>query len=694
MITIADFFEDLRNTIHHGAIHADHQYSSGVFLEKVMEEYIEDQGLVPNRQLLTYQKQGRGRCDGYDFNELKNELSLFIVDYSSATELERLTNTDIERLKKAVIQFYENACDHRFLQGIDESHDGYEMAQFIYDKRAQIRTLKILIVTNKQLSLKVKEVKDTEHQLPINITYDVWDLTRFYQLATSKGHSEDIEIDLNDLGQAIPALPASQIDSISSYLCVIQGNTLADLYERFGAKLLESNVRSFLQFRANINKGIRKTIQTAPEKFFSYNNGITATADEVTFDDQNHIVGFKNLQIVNGGQTTVALYQTRLTNKADLGQIRVQMKLNLIEDKEQQDEVVAAISRFANSQNKINDSDFFSNHPFHRRFEEQSKRIWSPAKAGELKQSKWFYERARGSYLNAQANLTAAQKKAYQTEHPKNQMITKTDLAKLHLIFDGRPYDAVKGAEIAFRNFSEYVVKIWVDQEQAFNDEYFKQCVAQLITLQTVKDSVYANKSFLGNTKAIVSAYTVALFVALVSEDFLELDYARIWNEQSRADGVRSELVKLSVYIYNYLDIQALNLNMALLSYAKSQKAYTAVKEECLAKYQISDVVKRQMKKRFSQEEKVKEGKREQKIDNELELMTHLINLGATKWADIVEQSQQHGWLTPTELKLVQQVPRYMAGQLTQTPNLKQLQKIEALLMNLEDHDYYVFENA
>ena len=133
---------------------------------------------------------------------------------------------------------------------------------------------------------------------------------------------------------------------------------------------------------------------------------------------------------------------------------------------------------------------------------------------------------------------------------------------------------------------------------------------------------------------------------------------------------------------------------MALLSYAKSQKAYTAVKEDCLAKYQVSDVVKRQMKKRFSQEEKVKEGKREQKIDNELELMTHLINLGATKWADIVEQSQQHGWLTPTELKLVQQVPRYMAGQLTQTPNLKQLQKIEALLMNLEDHDYYVFENA
>ena len=625
---------------------------------------------------------------------MKNELSLFVVDYSSNEELERLTNTDIERLKKAVIQFYENACDHRFLQGLDESSDGYEMAQFIYEKRSEIRTLKILIITNKQLSIKVKEVKDMEHQLPINITYDVWDLTRFYQLNTSKGRSEDIEIDLNDLGQAIPALHASHIENISSYLCVIQGNVLADLYERFGAKLLESNVRSFLQFRAGINKGIRKTIQKAPERFFSYNNGITATADEVIFNEQNNIVGFKNLQIVNGGQTTVALYQTRLTNKADLGQIRVQMKLNLIEDREQQDEVVAAISRFANSQNKINDSDFFSNHPFHRRFEEQSKRIWAPAKAGELKQSKWIYERARGSYLNAQANLTNAQKKAYQTEHPKSQLITKIDLAKLHLIFDGRPYDAVKGAEIAFRTFSDYVVKIWADQDVEFNDEFFKQCVAQLIILQTVKQSVYNNKSFMGNTKAIVSGYTVAVFVELLKENYLELDYQRIWNEQSLADVIKSELVKLSVYIYNFLDIQALNLNMALLSYSKTQKAYAAVKEDCLNKYKVSDVVKRQMLKRFSQDEIVKEGRQLQKIDNELELMTHLISLGESKWSDIIEKSKEHEWMNPTELKLVQQIPRYMTGQVSQTPNLKQLQKIETLLMNLEDYDYYVFEKA
>lgn len=692
MIEMDEFFEDIRNAVEHDVMYVDNQFSAGIFLEKMIDEYIEEQGLVVSPNLLSFQKQGKGRCDGYYFNELKSELTLFVVDYSSDLQIQRLTGTDIEKLKKSVIQFYENACDRRFLQGIDESHDGYEMAEFINDKQTQFRQLKILIITNKALSQKVKEVKDTEHSLPLNITYDLWDLTRFYQLYSSNGITEGIEITLEELTKPIPALLASDIDAIKSYLCVVSGDTLANLYERFGAKLLESNVRSFLQFRANINKGIRKTIQTNPAYFFAYNNGITATADEVDFDEAGQIVGLRNLQIVNGGQTTVSLYQTRRTNKADLGQIAVQMKLNLIQDKEKESEMVASISRFANSQNKVNDSDFFSNHPFHQRFEQQSLRIWAPAKMGELKQTRWFYERARGSYLNAQANLTPAKKAAYQSEHPKSQLMTKTDLAKLYLICKGRPYDAVKGAEIAFRAFSDEIAPIWDEKQEEFNDEFFKQTVAQVILLQTVKASVYQNKAFLGNTKAIIVAYTVSIFMNLLKEQFLEPDYQKVWAEQSLPDVVKSELVKLGAFIYDYLNIQSLHLNTALLSYSKTKKAYDAVNQECLQKYVLHESVRLHMNKRFSQEKTVKDGKQLQKVDNEVELFKVLMDLGAEKWRDIIEKSQQNDWLSPSELEIVQIVPRYMMGQLKKSPTLKQLKKIESVLMNLEDYDYYVFE--
>lgn len=692
MVNIEEFFNDIRNAVQHDVAYEDRYFSAGVFLEKMIDEYIEEQGLVVSPNLLSFQKQGKGKCDGYYYNELKNEITLFIVDYSIDHQIERLTNTDIDKLKKMVIQFYENSCDYRFLRGIDESHDGYEMAQFINGYKHQFLSLKILIVTNKELSRSVKEVKETEHSLPINISYDLWDLTRFYQLFTSQGSSEGIEISLNELGSPIPALLASNIGSIKSYLCVIPGNVLADLYDKFGAKLLESNVRSFLQFRANINKGIRKTIQTSPEKFFAYNNGLTATADHIEFDKNGFIINLKNLQIVNGGQTTVSLYQTRRNNKFDLDKISVQMKLNWIQDVSVEDEIVTSISRYANSQNKVNDSDFFSNHPFHRRFEQQSLRVWAPVKAGELKQTRWFYERARGSYLNAQANFTAAKKSAFQSEHPKSQLITKTDLAKLYLIFKGRPYDAVKGAEIAFRGFSDIIVKQWVDQEDVFNDEFFRQIISQLIILQATRAIVYKNKNFLGNTKAIISAYTVSIFMELLKDKYLEPDYQLIWAEQIITEKINSELIKLSGYIYKFLDIQALSLNIALLSYSKSKKAYDELTVHCLKEYKLNPIVQKIMKKRFSQEQVVKDERQVQKIDNELELLQILMGLGEAKWKEVIEKSSQNKWLDHNELDIIEMIPRYMAGNIKKTPTLKQLVKIESILMNLEDYSYYVFE--
>ena len=87
-----------------------------------------------------------------------------------------------------------------------------------------------------------------------------------------------------------------------------------------------------------------------------------------TTDDGLVIDSIKDLQIVNGGQTTASLFHTRRSDKADLGEVFVQMKLTVIDD-EKSEEVVPRISEFANTQNKVNAADFFSNHPFHVRME-------------------------------------------------------------------------------------------------------------------------------------------------------------------------------------------------------------------------------------------------------------------------------------------------------------------------------------
>ena len=84
--------------------------------------------------------------------------------------------------------------------------------------------------------------------------------------------------------------------------------------------------------------------------FFAYNNGITATAESVKTKKTPTgliITHLKNLQIVNGGQTTASIYAASKTSTNSLENVFVQMKLSLVEP-EKALEVVPKISEFAN----------------------------------------------------------------------------------------------------------------------------------------------------------------------------------------------------------------------------------------------------------------------------------------------------------------------------------------------------------
>ena len=117
----------------------------------------------------------------------------------------------------------------------------------------------------------------------------------------------------------------------TSYLATISGHELVRYYELYGKRLLESNVRTFLSLRGNVNKGIYNTLRSDEKHFFfAYNNGISATASEVDFDN-GKIKSVKNLQIVNGGQTMSTIYKAK-RDGLDLDQVQVQMKLSVIHE--------------------------------------------------------------------------------------------------------------------------------------------------------------------------------------------------------------------------------------------------------------------------------------------------------------------------------------------------------------------------
>lgn len=63
----------------------------------------------------------------------------------------------------------------------------------------------------------------------------------------------------------------------------------------------------------------------------------------------------------NGGQTTASIYYTKKNDKADISSIYVQMKISVVKKQEQFSDIVSRISKYANTQNKVNNADFSAN---------------------------------------------------------------------------------------------------------------------------------------------------------------------------------------------------------------------------------------------------------------------------------------------------------------------------------------------
>ena len=254
----------------------------------------------------------------------------------------------------------------------------------------------------------------------------------------------------------------------------------------------------------------------------------------------------RDFQIINGGQTTASLSNARHKDAADLGQIYVQMKLTEVDNNaDKSSELIRNISRSSNSQNKVSDADFFATHPFHIRMEQISRRIFAPASGGAQYETKWFYERARGQYLQAQMRMTKAQKDKFTAQNPKKQVITKTDLAKYHNSWSGMPQVVSKGAQTNFMKFAEVIDEAWNKSDTSFNDKFFKDTVSLAILFKHTEWVVSHQPWFEQGYRANIVTYSIALLHRLLKAQYPDtvLDLQLIWSRQEVPDVITNELV-------------------------------------------------------------------------------------------------------------------------------------------------------
>ena len=334
----------------------------------------------------------------------------------------------------------------------------------------------------------------------------------------------------------------------SVYLAIINGGLLASLYDEYRDRLLEKNVRSFLQVKGGVNKGIRDTLREEPDMFLAYNNGISVTAESVDIirdgNGKPSIKRIRDMQIVNGGQTTASIFNAKIDKKytADLSQVFVQMKISVIHSADDMDEIVPRISTFANTQNKIQIADFSANDPFHRRIEELSRTIWTPAQGG-MKPRNWFYERARGQYADMLTReSTTKRKKEYKETHP---LFTKTDLAKYENTWDQLPWQVSEGAQ---KNFRRFMIRLKERKGFIPDEVYYQNLIAKAILFRQAEKLI--QKQQYGGYRANIVTYTLAFLSFKTAQ---RIDLERIWKEQSLTQALENAIIEISGFVHQLI---------------------------------------------------------------------------------------------------------------------------------------------
>lgn len=516
----------------------------------VFSSYVIDAGesFLNNCNVLSYRKEyEKAKINAYVYDEYFQTLTLVVSVFENRTDISKMGKVDINKYVKQATKFY-RMCQSGYFDDVEETDPGYIIAEYISDYEREIENIKVVLLTNNET---VPEIPESIKIDKISVKFDVWDLERICQsLYRNKSHEDLVIRFQNKYNNPLKMIKVKQdTDVYDCYIGVISGQCLAEIYRDEGQKLIEKNVRSFLQATGKINQGIKKTLIEEPEMFMTYNNGISTTAKSIVIDEEKSdedFVVIKEIvdwQIVNGGQTTASIHNALQTG-VDISQVNVQIKLTVIREQSKTEEMVGFISKYANSQNKINMSDFSANDPYHIEMARLSEKIYVPSENGKST-LRWYYERARGQYMvDVNRQPTPAAKKRFKEVSPKSMCISKTVAAKCMMAWMRYPNVVSKGLETNFIEFSAMIKN--GDVPEPSQDSYISM-ISKVILFKEC-DKLVAKQNF-GGYKAQINYYVIALLAEFHSDEVDDMD---IWKRQSISPELSIRLEELILKVWNH----------------------------------------------------------------------------------------------------------------------------------------------
>jgi hypothetical protein len=522
-----------------------------VFTERVMTHMAEE-GITFEPQVCHYGAKvgnfnikisGFAVSDTSDDSGNPDRLDLFVSLYKGLTSVDSLPDSEVVRAAKQGLNFLKFCATGQLSNKLDQTHDVYALVKEVESVFNSLESIRIFVITDASAKTRNYSPQEVEGK---QVRVEVMDIQRLFNHWQQGRPRDELVVNFNEIcGTALPSVwvPGSSDDEYDYALTAVPGEALRFLYEKYGPRILEANVRSFLGVSSKgVNKGIRDSLRAHPDRFMAYNNGIVIVADEAklapAIDGSTGILWLKGMQIVNGGQTTASIYfAKRRHQEIDLSAVRVPAKIIILRSgQSDSEELISNISRFANSQNVVKQSDLSANKPFHRELEKLSMRTFCPDGVG-----RWFYERSAGSYkvmIEREAS-TSVQKAKLKAAMPPARKLTKPELAKYLLSWELMPHVVSLGAQ---KNFQAYMSEL--DEREAAGEkiipdqDQYKQMIAKAIIFKCAQKLIRSMfPAFQGN----ITIYTVSLLSLKTNHKF---DFSKVWQDQAISTKLSEQIIQ------------------------------------------------------------------------------------------------------------------------------------------------------
>jgi hypothetical protein len=523
---IAAFSHEIISEVEEG-LSADTPFSQEVFTRLILER-LEEAGHL-DMTFPLYQegriRKAAYRIDGYTFDEERSRLDLFTTIYSGDVPSGKVPGPEATKALERALRFASACVDGLASQLEPANTDASDLARLIETNASELTAIRIILLTDGIVG-NINPPADWRGK---PVEFEAYDIVRLFRVLGEGETRSDISVDLITLtGQGLPCLHVpAQDDDYDAYLAVLPGQVLAQIYDRYGVRLLELNVRAFLglQGRKSVNAELRRTIVEQPSMFLAFNNGIVATVDELDVEQNGAgslvIRTLQGLQIVNGGQTTASLHRAKRKDGLSLEHVAVPVKIIKVGGADL-GEMVSSISRAANRQNAVQLADFSANDPFHQQLETLANTTWLDDGKG-----RWFYERSRGSYLAAEqkAAYRKSDQKTFRQQTPKQRRLSKLDVARYLSAWSGLPDKVCLGGQ---KNFQNFMQRLKDEPPPPPDQTWFRRLIAIAVLYKAAEKKIRSMKF------PAYSAQIIAYVVAAISHKTGgRIDFDTLWSKQA-----------------------------------------------------------------------------------------------------------------------------------------------------------------